>query len=111
MKTEKDFIEIQKNKIIAQISYTIDDLDNNTFLGYIPSFDIPFTVNKSDSAENIARILIHSLLRKWLDKGSNTLLLKKLEKFNFSKSSCLDGRFEHKTSIKSHIIRQELDVV
>lgn len=107
----KDIIEIKQNKISVQISFTVKKLDR-AYLGYIPSFDLPFTSPTEEKAGEIAGGLIKALFNKWLNAGKVEFLKQKLEKFKFSsKSQLSDTRFEHSAPGESLRIREELYVI
>lgn len=103
-----DIIEIKRNKIIVQISFTVEKTDN-AYIGYIPSFDIPFTSPTQEKAGEIAGGLIRALFTRWLNTGKVEFLKKKLEKFNFSPKT--QSHFEHTAIAKSIRIQEELYVV
>lgn len=106
----KDTIEIKQQRIIANLSFTITKKDKS-YIGYIPSFDIPFTSPSEDKATEIANRLVNSLLKKWLKDGDLKFFTEKLEKHKFSLVNLSENRFELSTPTKSFKIRQELDVV
>ena len=108
----KDTIEINKGIITAQLSVTIERLDDSAFIGYIPSFDIPFTSPNEEKASEIAKGLIDALFSKWLKSGSITLFYEKLEQYKFFKDSQSNSaQFEHFVPNKSFQIQQEFHVV
>jgi hypothetical protein len=97
----KDIIEIKENKIIVRLTFTVEQLDS-AYMGYIPSFDIPFTSPNQETAGEIASGLINALFNQWLKKGNLELVKEKLELFKFSKYSLSsDDRFEHIAPLKS----------
>ena len=107
----KDIIEIKKNKVIVQISFTVKKSDT-AFIGYIPSFDIPFTSPTEEKASEIAGGLIRTLFNRWLTTGKIEFLKKKLEKFKFAPQFQSDeSRFEHTAPEESIRIPEEVYVV
>ena len=97
----KDVIEIKEHKIVVRLTFTIEQLDT-AYLGYIPSFDIPFTAPNEEKAGEIAGGLINALFSKWLKKGNLEHIKEKLELYNFSKHTQFsDHRFEHIAPSKS----------
>ena len=107
----KDTILIEKNIISAQLSVTVEKLDGSSYIGYIPSFDIPFTSPSEDKSGDIARGLIDALFTKWLKTGGLILFIEKLEEYKFFKPSSKRIEFEHFVPNKSFQIKQELHVV
>ena len=106
----KDTIQIKKSIITAQLSVTVERLDASAYIGYIPSFDIPFTSPSEEKASEIAKGLINALFTKWLKTGGVTLFKKKLEEYKFFKPS-RRIEFEHFVPNKSFQIKEELHVV
>ena len=107
----KDTIEIKGNKITAQLSFTGEQV-NTAFVGYIPSFDIPFTSPSKEKASEIAGGLINALFNLWLRKGKIDLFREKLEKHEFNRHSNLNECvFEHSVPSQSIRIKEELYVV
>jgi hypothetical protein len=106
----KDTIQIKKSIITAQLSVTVERLDASSYIGYIPSFDIPFTSPNEEKAREIAKGLIKALFTKWLKTGGVTLFKEKLKEYNFFKPS-RRIEFEHFVPNKSFQIQEELHVV
>jgi hypothetical protein len=106
----QDRIEIKSGRIVANLSINIEEKDNS-FLGYIPSLDIPFTAASKDSVGEIAGGLITTLFNIWLKKGNMTLFIEKLKKHNFiQKHDANEFHFSHKSGSNSIKIKQELNV-
>lgn len=82
----KDTIEITPKKIIAQLSIVLEKKDD-AYVGYIPSFDIPFTSPNKENASEIARGLVNALFTMWLKNGQMALFVEKLKKYKFNVSS------------------------
>ncbi|MCC9018678.1 hypothetical protein [Flavobacterium lipolyticum] len=107
----KDVIEIKKGKITARLSVTVKKLDSS-YIGYIPSFDIPFTSPSEEKVSEIAKGLINVLFKRWLEKGKIDFFKEKLEKHKFSPHDRFHQvRFEHSTPSKSIQFKEELYVV
>lgn len=108
----KDTVEIKKDKIIAQLSFILEKKENS-YVGYIPSFDIPFTSPSLDKASQIAKGLVNALFVMWLKKGRINLVIEKLEKFKFyTDSTQFKYHFEHDSPIKTtQRIQEELHVI
>lgn len=107
----KDTILIKKSVITAQLSVTVERLDSSAYIGYIPSFDIPFTSPSEEKAGEIAKGLINELFKKWLKIGGLTFFKEKVEEYKFFKYSSSRVQFEHFVPNKSFQIQQELHVV
>jgi hypothetical protein len=106
----KDVIEIRHNKIIARLSITVKRIDSS-YIGYIPSLDIPFTSPSEEKASEIAKGLVNALFVRWLEKGKLDLFREKLEENKFSPHYRFhQARFEHKAPAKSIKIQEELHV-
>lgn len=106
----QDRIEIKSGRIVANLSINIEEKDNS-FLGYIPSLDIPFTAASKDRDGEIAGGLITALFNIWLKKGNMVLFVEKLKKHNFiQKQDTNEFHFSHKFGSNSIKIKQELNV-
>ncbi len=106
----KDTIEFKDGKIVAKLSVTIEEKDDS-FVGYIPAFDIPFTSPTQDKAAEIAKGLVSALFKLWLKNGEVDHLIDKLKKYKFSLDKNLrDYRSEYSGSAKTMRIKEELYV-
>ena len=107
----KDTIEIRDNIIIAQLSYTGEQVET-AFIGYIPSFDLPFTSPNKEKASEIAGGLVDALFNLWLKKGKVDFVLEKLEKYQFTQQTNAEQCvFEHSVPSQSIRIKEELYVI
>lgn len=107
----KDTIQIKKSIITAQLSVTVERLDASAYIGYIPSFDIPFTSPNEEKAGEIAKGLINALFEKWIKIGGIKLFKEKLQEYKFFKHSSTRVQFEHFVPNNSFQIHQELHVI
>jgi len=107
----KDVIQIKNSMISAQLSVTVERIDDSAFIGYIPSFDIPFTSPSEEKAHDIAKGLIQALFEKWLKMGGLSLFNEKMEEYKFFKNASSRVQFEHFVPYKSFQIQQELHVI
>jgi hypothetical protein len=107
----KDIVQIKKGIITAQLSVTIERINDSVYVGHIPSFDIPFTSPDEEKAREIATGLVNALFTKWLKTGNLTLFKEKLKEYKFFKhSQSHSAQFEHFVPNKSFQIQQELHV-
>ena len=97
--------------ISAQLSVTVEKLDATAYIGYIPSFDIPFTSPSEEKASEIAKGLINALFTKWLNTGGVKFFKEKLKEYKFFNPSNKRIEFEHFVPTKSFQIQQELNVI
>ncbi len=79
----KDIIQIRKSIISAQLSVTVERIDSTAYIGYIPSFDIPFTSPNEEKAGEIAKGLVNALFEKWIKVGGLKLFKEKLQEYKF----------------------------
>jgi hypothetical protein len=108
----KDTIRIINGTIKAEMSVAIERLEASVYIGYIPSFDLPFTSPTEEKASEIAKGLVNALFTKWLEIGNLTLFKEKLEEYKFFKHPQSSfSQFEHFVPNKSFQIQQELHVV
>jgi hypothetical protein len=106
----KDTIQIKKSTIIAQLSVTVEKTESSSYIGYIPSFDIPFTSPSEEKSKEIAKGLINALFTRWLKQGGVELFIAKLEEYKFFKPT-KRIEFEHFVPNKSFQILEELHVI
>lgn len=104
----KDVIKIENGVIFAQLSVTIEQVDS-IYIGYIPSFDLPFTSPTKEKAKEIAKGLINALFKKWYHLG---VFEQKLMQYKFNKSQSISlEQFENIVHKKSFQFKQQVDVV
>jgi hypothetical protein len=106
----KDTIQIKKRAIIAQLSVAVEKTESSSYIGYIPSFDIPFTSPRGEKSMEIAKGLIDDLFTRWLKQGGLELFIAKPEEYKFFKPS-KRIEFEHFVPKKSFQILEELHVI
>ncbi len=106
----KDTIQIKESSIKAQLSVSVERIDTTSWVGYIPSFDIPFTSPNEDKAKEIASGLIKALFANWLNMGGIALFEQKLLESKFFKPTNRLA-FEYDVPKKSFQIQEEFDVV